>query len=79
MKPGKKYRVEEVKGYAKQLDYNDITYGEEEPFSRIIVLNQVIGKEEPSNISIIFVMVELDKFGNKYECIYSNEPITRFY
>lgn len=75
----RRYRQEEVEGYAKQYHYNILTYGEEVPFSRIMVLNQVLGKEIPRNTSIIFVLIELDRFGNRYECIYSNEPITKFY
>lgn len=78
MKLGRRYRQEEIEGYADQLGYNVITYGEEVPFSRIIVLNQVLGTETPRNTSIISVLVELNNFGNKFECIYTNEPITIF-
>ncbi len=66
MNRGKKYRQEEIEGHAKHLGYNVITYGEEVPFSRIMVLNQVLGKENPRNTSIISVLVEIDIFGNKY-------------
>jgi len=78
MKRGKKYRREEIEGYAQQLNYDITTYGEEELFKRIIVLSQVIGKENPRYISIIFVMIGLNNYGNMFECIYTNEPITRF-
>ena len=54
MKLGRRYRQEEVEGYAKQTGYNILTYGEEVPISRIMVLNQVLGKEIPRSTHQIF-------------------------